>query len=227
MEMRKKKLPIGIENFEDIRKEDFYYVDKTGVIVDLLHNWGAVNLFTRPRRFGKTLNMSMLEYFFSLDGDKSVFDGLEVSKETALCEEYMGKYPVVSISLKGIDARNFEMAFRMGARAVRRAAGKVQYLLESDALSERDKLEYQSLLDSNMDESTFCDSLRILSEMLEKHHNTKVVLLIDEYDVPLAKAYANGYYDQMLPLLRSLLGEALKTNNSLKTTGSIPAAMTQ
>ena len=122
MEMRKKKLPIGIENFEDIRKEDFYYIDKTGLIVDLLHNWGAVNLFTRPRRFGKTLNISMLEYFFSLDGDKSVFDGLEVSKETALCEEYMGKYPVVSISLKGIDARNFEMAFRMGARAVRRAA---------------------------------------------------------------------------------------------------------
>ena len=216
MEMRKKKLPIGIENFEEIRKEDFYYIDKTGLIIELLHNWGAVNLFTRPRRFGKSLNMSMLEHFFSLDGDKSIFNGLEISKETALCEEYMGKYPVVSISLKGMDALNFERAFRMGARAVRRTAGEVQYLLESDKLSESDKLEYQSLLDSNMDESTFCDSLRILSEMLEKHHNTKVILLIDEYDVPLAKAHANGYYDQMISLIRSLLGEVLKTNNSLK-----------
>ena len=216
MEMRKKKLPIGIENFEEIRKEDFYYIDKTGLIIELLHNWGAVNLFTRPRRFGKSLNMSMLEHFFSLDGDKSIFNGLKISKETALCEEYMGKYPVVSISLKGMDALNFERAFRMGARAVRRTAGEVQYLLESDKLSESDKLEYQSLLDSNMDESTFCDSLRILSEMLEKHHNTKVILLIDEYDVPLAKAHANGYYDQMISLIRSLLGEALKTNNSLK-----------
>ena len=216
MEMRKKKLPIGIENFEEIRKEDFYYIDKTGLIIELLHNWGAVNLFTRPRRFGKSLNMSMLEHFFSLDGDKSIFNGLKISKETALCEEYMGKYPVVSISLKGMDALNFERAFRMGARAVRRTAGEVQYLLESDKLSESDKLEYQSLLDSNMDESTFCDSLRILSEMLEKHHNTKIILLIDEYDVPLAKAHANGYYDQMISLIRSLLGEALKTNNSLK-----------
>ena len=216
MEMRKKKLPIGIENFEEIRKEDFYYIDKTGLIIELLHNWGAVNLFTRPRRFGKSLNMSMLEHFFSLDGDKSIFEGLKISKETALCEEYMGKYPVISVSLKGIDALNFEMAFRMGARAVRRTASKVQYLLESDALSDSDKMEYQSLLDSNMDESTFCDSLRILSEMLEKHHGTKVVLLIDEYDVPLAKAHVNGYYDQMLSLIRSLLGEALKTNNSLK-----------
>ena len=216
METRKKKLPIGIENFEKIREEDFYYIDKTGLIAELLHNWGEVNLFTRPRRFGKTLNMSMLEHFFSIDGDKSIFNGLNISKETALCEEYMGKYPVVSISLKGIDAVNYEMAFRMGARVIRRVAAKVQYLLESDALSEHDKLEYQNLLDSNMDEATFCDSLRILSEMLEKHHNSKVILLIDEYDVPLAKAHAHGYYDQMISLIRSLLGEALKTNSSLK-----------
>ena len=216
MAMRKKKLPIGIENFEELRKEDFYYIDKSGLIAELLHNWGAVNLFTRPRRFGKTLNMSMLEQFFSLNGDKRIFDGLDISKETALCEEYMGKYPVVSISLKGIDAINYETAFRMGARAVRRVAGEVQYLLKSDVLSESDKLEYQSLLDSSMDEATFCDSLRILSEMLEKHHNQKVILLIDEYDVPLAKAHANGYYEQMISLIRSLLGEALKTNTSLK-----------
>ena len=216
MAVKKKKLPIGIENFEKLRYDDFYYIDKTGLIRELLNNWGEVNLFTRPRRFGKTLNMSMLEHFFSLNGDKSIFDGLEISKETALCEEYMGKYPVVSISLKGIDAPDFEMAFRMGARAVRRAASKVQYLLESDALSEDDKLEYRSLLNSGMDESAFCDSLRILSELLEKHHGTKVIMLIDEYDVPLAKAHANGYYDQMIFLIRALLGEALKTNSSLK-----------
>ena len=216
MEMRKKKLPIGIENFEDIRKEDFYYVDKTGVIVDLLHNWGAVNLFTRPRRFGKTLNMSMLEYFFSLDGDKSVFDGLEISKETALCEEYMGKYPVISISLKGIAALHFETAYQMAVRVIVEAAAKFYFILDSEKLNDHDKAEYKDLLDKNMNEGTLGNSLRQLSGMLEKHYGTKVVLLIDEYDVPLAKAHANGYYDQMISLIQSLLGEALKTNNSLK-----------
>ncbi len=216
MDVRKKKLPIGIENFEDMMKEDFYYVDKTGLIVDLLHNWGAVNLFTRPRRFGKSLNMSMLEHFFSLNGDKSIFDGLEISKEASLCEEYMGKYPVLSISLKGIDARNYEMAFEMAVQIMKRVPAKVQYLLESDALSEQDKAEYCKLLDDNMSEAVFCNSLRVLSELLEKHHGAKVILLIDEYDVPLAKAHANGYYDQMISLIRNLLGEALKTNNSLK-----------
>lgn len=216
MDRRKKKLPIGIENFEDIRKEDFYYVDKTGLIVGLLHNWGAVNLFTRPRRFGKTLNMSMLEHFFSLNGDKSIFEGLEISKETAVCEKYMGKYPVISVSLKGIDARNYEMAFQMAVQIIKRVPAKVQYLLESDALSEQDKVEYRKLLDDNISEAVFCNSLRVLSELLEKYHGTKVILLIDEYDVPLAKAHANGYYDQMISLIRNLLGEALKTNNSLK-----------
>ena len=216
MEMRKKKLPIGIENFEEMIKEDFYYVDKTGLITDLLHNWGAVNLFTRPRRFGKSLNMNMLEYFFSLDGDKSIFNGLNISKDTLLCEEYMGKYPVISISLKGIDALNFETAFDRAVLLVRRAASKVYYLLDSGALNEQDKVNYRKLLDDHMTEAIFGDSLRVLSELLEKHHGTKVILLIDEYDVPLARAYANGYYDQMLSLIRSLLGEALKTNNSLK-----------
>ena len=216
MEMRKKKLPIGIDIFEKLRSEDFYYVDKTGLIRELLNNWGEVNLFTRPRRFGKTLNMSMLEHFFSLDGDKSIFDGLEISKETALCGEYMGKYPVVFISLKGIDALNFETAFEKAALLVRRAASKVYYLLDSDALNEQDKANYRKLLDDYMTEAIFGDSLRVLSELLEKHHGTKVILLIDEYDVPLAKAHANGYYDQMISLIRSLLGEALKTNNSLK-----------
>ena len=216
MAMRKKKLPIGIENFEEIRKEDFYYVDKTGLIAELLYNWGAVNLFTRPRRFGKTLNMSMLEHFFSLNGDKRIFDGLEISKEVALIKEYMGKYPVISVSLKGIDARNYELAFQMAVQILKRVPAKVQYLLESGALSEEDKAEYRKLLDDNMSEAVFCNSLRVLSELLEKHHGRKVILLVDEYDVPLAKAHENGYYDEMVSLIRRFLGGTLKTNNSLK-----------
>ena len=216
MEMRKKKLPIGIENFEKLRTEDFYYMDKSGLIAELLYNWGEVNLFTRPRRFGKTLNMSMLEYFFSLNGDKRIFDGLGISKETALCEKYMGKYPVVSISLKGIDARTYETAYQMAVRVIIEAAAKCYFLLESEKLNAHDKAEYKDLLDKKMSEATLGSSLRQLSGMLEKHYGTKVILLIDEYDVPLAKAHANGYYDQMISLIRSLLGEALKTNNSLK-----------
>ena len=216
MEMRKKKLPIGIENFEKLRLEDFYYIDKTGLIRELLNNWGEVNLFTRPRRFGKTLNMSMLENFFSLDGDKSIFDGLEISKETALCEEYMGKYPVVSISLKGIDAWSYETAYQMAVRVIIDAAAKFYFLLDSEKLNAHDKAEYQKLLDDTMNEGMFGSSLKLLSGMLEKHYGTKVILMIDEYDVPLAKAHANGYYDQMISLIRSFLGEALKTNSSLK-----------
>ncbi len=214
--MGRKKLPIGIENFEKLRSADFYYVDKTGLIRDLLNNWGEVNLFTRPRRFGKTLNMSMLEHFFSLEGDKSIFDGLEIAREKELCEEYMGKYPVVSVSLKGIDARTYEMAFQMAARILKSAARKLQYLLDSDVLSEQDKADYRKLLDDNMSEDTFGDGLRLLSELLEKHHGKKVILLIDEYDVPLAKAHANGYYNRMISLIRIFLGQALKTNSSLK-----------
>lgn len=216
MKMRKKKLPIGIDSFEKLRSEDFYYVDKTGFIRELLQNWGEVNLFTRPRRFGKSLNINMLESFFSLHGDQSIFDGLEISEETALCTEYMGKYPVISVSLKGIDALSYETAFQMAVRIVKRAAAKVQELLDSDILSESDKTEYRRLLDSNVDEALFCDSLRVLSELLEKHYGTKVILLIDEYDVPLAKAYENGFYEQMVSLIRNLLGQALKTNSSLK-----------
>ncbi len=216
METRKKKLPIGIENFEEIRKEDFYYIDKTGFIVELLHNWGAVNLFTRPRRFGKTLNLSMLENFFSLDGDQSIFDGLNISKETALCEEYMGKYPVLSVSLKGIDARTYETAYQMTVRVMIETAAKFYFLLDSEKLNVHDKAEYKDLLDKNRNEGVLGSSFRQLTGLLEKHYGTKVILLMDEYDVPLAKAHANGYYDQMVTLIRSLLGETLKTNNSLK-----------
>ncbi len=216
MEMRKKKLPIGIENFEELRKEDFYYIDKTGLITELLHNWGAVNLFTHPRRFGKTLNMSMLEHFFGVDGDKRIFGGLDISKETVLCEEHMGKYPVISVSLKGIDARVYETAYQMAAQVIVEVAAKYYFLLESEKLNEHDKAAYRKLLDDNMNEGTLGSSLRRLLGMLEKHYGTKVIVLIDEYDVPLTKAHANGYYDQMVSLIRSLLGEVLKTNNSLK-----------
>lgn len=216
MEQQKKKLPIGIENFEVIRKEDFYYVDKTRLIAELLQNWGAVNLFTRPRRFGKTLNMSMLEHFFSPNGEKGIFHGLEISKETTLCQQYMGKYPVISVSLKGVDGRSYETAYQMAVQVMIEAAAKFYFLLDSEKLNAHDKAAYKDLLDKHMDESVLSNSLKLLSGMLEKHFATKVILLVDEYDVPLAKAYGNGYYDPMLSLLRNLLGQALKTNNSLK-----------
>ena len=216
MEMRKKKLPIGIENFEELRKEDFYYIDKTGLIVELLHNWGAVNLFTRPRRFGKTLNMSMLEHFFSLDGDKRIFDGLDISKETALCEEHMGKYPVISVSLKGIDARVYETAYQMAAQVIIEAAAKYYFLLESEKLNEHDKAAYKDLLDKNMNEGTLGSSLRQLSRMLEKHYGTKVIVLIDEYDVPLENAYFRGFYGDMADFIRSFFEAALKTSQYLQ-----------
>lgn len=216
MVKEKKRLPVGLENFEQIINDNYYYVDKTELISELIRNGGMVNLFTRPRRFGKTLNMSMLEHFFSIERDQSIFEGLKISKDTKLCEEYMGKYPVISISLKGINAATYEAAFDFAVRIMKKVARNVQFLLGSDALSDYDKLEYKELLNNNMSEAAFCGGLKILSELLEKHYGTKVVLLIDEYDVPLAKAFENGYYNQMIFLIRSLLEQALKTNNSLK-----------
>ena len=212
----KKRLPVGLENFEQIIKDNYYYVDKTGLISELIRNGGMVNLFTRPRRFGKTLNMSMLEHFFSIEGDKSIFDGLEILKDPKLCDEYMGKYPVISVSLKGINAAAYEGAFDFAVQIMQRAAEAFQFLCDSECLSEHDKEAYKKLLDSNMSEAVFCSGLRRLSELLAKHYGTKVILLIDEYDVPLAKAFANGYYDQMVFLIRNLLEQALKTNSSLK-----------
>lgn len=175
-----------------------------------------MNLFTRPRRFGKSLNMSMLEEFFSPEGDQGIFDGLEISGETALCEKYMGKYPVISVSLKGIDARTYETAFQMAIQVVAEAAAKFYFLLDSEKLNEHDKSVYQKLLSDDMNEGWLGNSLKLLSGLLEKYYDKKVILLIDEYDVPLAKAFANGYYDQMISLIRNLLGQVLKTNSSLK-----------
>lgn len=216
MSKEKKRLPIGLENFEQIIKENYYYVDKTGLISELLRNGGMVNLFTRPRRFGKTLNMSMLEHFFSIEGDKSIFEGLKISKDTELTEEYMGRYPVIFVSLKGINAATYDRAFDFAVQIMKNIVAAMQFLLESEQLSEYDKAEYQKLLDDSMSEAVFCSSLKKLSMLLEKHYKTKVILLIDEYDVPLAKAFENGYYNQMIFLIRNLLEQALKTNNSLK-----------
>ncbi len=216
MVKEKKRLPVGVENFEQIINDNYYYVDKTALISELLRSGGMVYLFTRPRRFGKTLNMSMLEYFFSIEGDQSVFDGVEISKDTKLCEEYMGKYPVISISLKGINAAAYEDAFDFAVQIMKEVAATMQFLPESKQLSEYDKSEYKKLLDGSMSEAVFCSGLKKLSILLEKHYGRKVILLIDEYDVPLAKAFENGYYDQMVFLIRSLLERALKTNNSLK-----------
>ena len=216
MYQEKKRLPVGVENFQQIIKDNYYYVDKTELISELIHNGGMVNLFTRPRRFGKTLNMSMLEHFFSIEGDQSIFDGLAISKDRKLCEEYMGKFPVIFLSLKGINAGSYETAFRLAVETVKGAAKKAKFLKTSDKLDDDEKDDYRALLDKDMDEATLFLSLKTLSELLEKHYGTQVIILIDEYDVPLAKAFENGYYEQMVFLVRNLLEQALKTNNSLK-----------
>lgn len=216
MKTREKRLPIGIENFEKIRTEDFYYVDKTGLIQELLENWGEVNLFTRPRRFGKSLNMSMLKYFFDVNTDKRLFDGLKISKETALCETYMGKFPVISISLKGINAMSYEKALEMAAPMFQYELGKFQYLLESKELTTHDKEVYRGLLEYHVDEGRMCYSFKALSALLYKHHGSKAVILIDEYDVPLAKAYEQGYYEKMVSFIRNLFEQTLKTNDNLQ-----------
>ncbi len=213
---KNKMLPIGMEDFEEIQKKDFYYVDKTRLIQELLSNQAKVTLFTRPRRFGKSLNMSMLSHFFSIDGDKSIFDGLAISKEKELCEMYMGKYPVIFLTLKGIDALTMEGAREMAAFLVRETANRFYFLLDSDKLHKADKQAYEELLDKKMSEDTICNSLKLLCGLLEKHYGKKAVLLIDEYDVPLANAFRYGYYDRMVPLIRGMLGSALKTNTSLE-----------
>lgn len=210
------KLPVGIENFEKIRRDGFYYVDKTGLIEQLLNNWGEVNLFTRPRRFGKTLNMSMLKCFFEIGTDQSLFEGLYISKNKALCDAYMGKYPVISISLKGVNADSYENARSLLKRIVMEEAKMHRIIMSGNRLDDIDKAEYMSLVTGDMGEDTLVYSMKTLTALLEKYYEKKVIVLIDEYDVPLAKVNENGYYDQMVLLVRNLFENVLKTNSSLK-----------
>ena len=211
-----KRLPIGIEDFEKIRQEDYYYVDKTGMIGDIIRNGAEVTLFTRPRRFGKSMNMSMLEQFFSLNGRPELFEGLQIMGEPELCQKYMGQYPVISLSLKGINAVSYETAFKIAVRGINESTAMVDYLEQSERLTKNDKESYRELLKRDMDEAEFYVSLRELSRLLAKHFDKKVIILIDEYDVPLAKAYENGYYDQMIFTMRNFLEQALKTNRNLQ-----------
>ena len=207
-------LPVGIENFEEIRQLGFYYIDKTRLIEQLLQGWGKVTLFTRPRRFGKTLNMSMLKSFFEIGTDKSLFEGLYISGNKELCDEYMGKYPVIFLSLKGVDGLDFTTARRMLCAVLKNELDRHYYLKTSDALTDEDRTQFGKMLqgtDENIE-----DSIRMLSKLLFKHFGQKAVILIDEYDVPLDKAFQNGYYKEMVSLIRGLFGQALKTNEFLQ-----------
>ena len=214
--MERQKLPVGIENFAEIRTEGFYYVDKTGLIRDLLADWAKVNLFTRPRRFGKTLNMSMLKAFFEIGTDKTLFDGLAISKETALCETYMGKFPVVFISLKDVDGLTFETAYGMLRRILQAEMSRLCFLEGSQQIPEDNKSALRRFLKEQDTQDDVRESLKMLSSLLYQHYGQKVILLIDEYDVPLDKAFQHGYYREMVALIRSLFGQALKTNDFLQ-----------
>ena len=214
------KLPVGIENFEEIRRLGFYYVDKTKLIEQLMATGGKVTLFTRPRRFGKTLNMSMLKAFLETGADVSLFEGLYIAENKALCDEYMGKYPVIFLSLKSVEGLNFEAAKYRITELIGREAQRFDFLLESDNLSDDEKLQYKAITGMqngkfSMDEDILGSSIQILSYLLCRHFGQKAVILIDEYDVPLDKAFENGYYREMVSLIRGLFGMALKTNDSL------------
>ena len=215
------KLPMGIENFKEIRTKDFYYIDKTGLIRDFLENFGKVNLFTRPRRFGKTLNMSMLKYFFEIGNNSALFDGLAISREKALCENYMGKFPVISITLKGVSGRTFDEAKGMLRRIIGNEAMRFQFLMQSAKITEIECDQYKALINIDktgvytMSDDLLKDSLLTLSQLLKKHYGQDTVILIDVYDVPLDRAYQSGYYDNMVELIKNLFGNAIKTNDSL------------
>ena len=217
----KTKLPMGIEDFKRIRSEEFYYIDKTGLIRELLENEAYVNLFTRPRRFGKTLNMSMLKYFFEIGSDSALFADLEIAKEKELCAKYMGKFPVIAITLKGATGENYVEAKEMLRRMIGKEAMRFQFLMQSENLTEIEKNQYRALVNTDkigaftMPDELLKDSLQMLSQLLQKHYHQSVVILIDEYDVPLDKAYQSGYYDAMVELIRVLFGNAFKTNSSL------------
>ena len=207
-----KKLPAGMEFFQDIISNGYYYVDKTGIIRDLLNSGNKVTLFTRPRRFGKSLNMDTIKSFFETGTDHSLFNGLEISKEKELCSKYQGKYPVISISLKSAEGSGYEKALLRMSKILKKEIRRHQYLLQSSQLSENDKKDLKPLFEENLSEDIQEFSLSLLSEMLYKHYGRKVIILIDEYDVPLDKACHYGYYDEMLQHIRLLFGEVLKTN---------------
>ncbi len=215
------KLPVGIENFEEIRKEGFYYIDKTSLIEQLLNQWAKVTLFTRPRRFGKTLNMSMLRYFFSIGTDKTLFDGLYIAQRHELCEAYMGKYPVIFLTLKGAEGLTFAAAKSQLVNLIADEASKYSFLQTSSKLTAAEKEQYAALIAMQngkytMDDDSLAAALKKLSELLYKHYGQKAVILLDEYDVPLDKAFQNGYYQEMVSLIRAIFGNALKTNDYLK-----------
>ena len=216
-----KKLPVGFESFQEIRKLECYYVDKTKLIEQLLENWSKVNLFTRPRRFGKTLNISMLKSFFDIGTDKALFDGLYISGNKELCDEYMGKYPVIFLSLKGVEGLTYEEAFEAFVRIMGKEVNRVSFLADSDKLTQIEREQYKGLtIIKNgrlaFDKEKLISSLQLLSQLLYKHYGKKTVILIDEYDVPLDKAFQNGYYNEMVSLIRGLFGQALKTNEFLQ-----------
>ena len=213
------KLPVGIEDFQEIRRLGFYYVDKTMLIEQLLAKWGKVNLFTRPRRFGKSLNMSMLRYFFDIETDKTLFDGLYISQNKQLCEEYMGKFPVIFLSLKGVDGLTFSEARFCLAELIESEARRFKFLMHSDNLDADDKAMYRDLLSlhgADVAAISLRFALKKLSELLYKHYGQKTLILIDEYDVPLDKAFQHGYYREMVALIRGLFGETLKTNEFIQ-----------
>lgn len=219
----KKKLPVGVDSFSKLIRQNFYYIDKTDLLMNLLNNWAEVNLFTRPRRFGKSLNMSMMQTFFEIGCDKTLFDGLKISEEKELCQEYMGQFPVISVSLKGVEGQNFQEALAAMKWIIGQEALRFRFLLDSSRLSAEDKEIYRQLIEVGKGESglfimsndTLGASLKILSDLLCRHYGKGVILLIDEYDVPLDKAFQYGYYDQMVSLLRIVFGNVLKTNSSL------------
>ncbi len=214
--MGMKKLPIGIEFFDNFKRDNFYYVDKTGLIRDLINTRGSVNLFTRPRRFGKSLNMDMLKTFFEFGTDPSLFDGLEISKETEICKQYMGRYPVISLSLKDVEGTDFQTAYNMLGSTIGEEAGRFGFLLQSDKLTQAEKKKLNRLIEEEFENAAYLySSLRLLTQLLFKHYGTPVIVLIDEYDVPLDKAYRNGYYQEMVMLIRSLFSQVLKTNKNL------------
>ena len=210
-----KKLPIGIENFEDMIKENYYYVDKTGLLKQLLNEHGLVNLFTRPRRFGKSLNMSMLKYFFEIGNDQAIFEDLEISKDKELCDQYQGKFPVISVSLKGAKAGNYEDAKAMMKYIMAAESRRLYDRMSGDKLSEKQKEQMKSLMSDNMKDTELMTALWILSSILKEYYGKKVIILIDEYDVPLDKAFENNYYNEMIILLRNMLKQSLKTNDNL------------